>query len=234
VRLVAGKTGTEGTLSAGLEIHLAEGWKTYWLNPGPTGLPPRLDFTGSANLAKADALWPAPIRIPDGDAEAAGYTGSILVPLDVVAQDPAKPVTLKLTFDFGLCEKICVPAHIELTLDLDAAATPSAMSAALIEGFRSRVPQSAKLGAEGDLSVTAIARAPDRLGVSVRFPEQAKIRDLFARAEGTPLPLPKLEAPGVYSIKLKAGGPKALELIAVADGRAISVPIALDDGAAKP
>jgi DsbC/DsbD-like thiol-disulfide interchange protein len=234
VRLIAGQPGPDGALTAGLEIHLKEGWKTYWLNPGPTGLPPRLDFSASANLARAEAVWPAPARVPDGDAEAAGYSGMLVVPLDIVPQEGGKPVALKLRMDFGLCEKICVPAHVQLALDLDAGTVPLALSAAMIEGFRSRVPQPAKLGAEGDLSVVAVARTPDQLGVTVRFPDGAKTRDLFVRAEGAALALPKLQAPGSYTIKLKPGAPAKLELVAVADGRAIAVPVALDLGAAKP
>jgi DsbC/DsbD-like thiol-disulfide interchange protein len=235
LRLAAGPAGAGGTREAGIELHLAEGWKTYWLNPGPTGIAPRLDFAGSDNLAHAEAQWPAPVRIADGDAEAAGYTGLVVVPLIVTAKDPAKPVTLKLRMDFGLCERICVPAMTELKIDLPPDVKPQAMAAAMIEGFKSRVPKKTKLGADGELAVTAIARTPDSLGVSVRFPEQAKSRDLFARADGASVPLPKLQAPGSYGIKLKPGAtPASLELIAVADGAAIAVPVALDLGPAKP
>lgn len=235
VRLAAGAVGSDGTREAGIEMHLAEGWKTYWLNPGPTGIPPRLDFSASENLAQAEARWPAPVRIADGNAEAAGYTGLVVVPLIVTPKDPEKSVTLKLRMDFGLCEKICVPAVAELKLDLAPGAVPQAMAAALIEGFKSRVPRKTKLGESGDIAVTAIARTSDSLGVTVRFPEQAKARDLFARADGAAVPLPRLQAPGSYSIRLKPGStPAAIELIAVADGAAIAVPIALDPGAPKP
>lgn len=235
LRLAAGPATPEGVPVVGLELHLAEGWKTYWLNPGPNGIAPRLDFSGSENLASAEALWPAPARVADGEGEAAGYKGLLVVPLVVSPKDPAKPVALKLRMDFGLCENICVPVSAELAFNLMPGTKPDAMSAALLAGFKSRVPKRTKLGADGDLSVTAIARSPDSLGVSVRFPKDAKTRDLFARAEGAVLPLPKLQAPDSYSIKLKPGSePKSLELVAVADGRAIAVPIALDVPAAKP
>jgi suppressor for copper-sensitivity B len=235
VRLSTGPATPEGALSAGLELHLAEGWKTYWLNPGPNGIAPRLDFSGSQNLVSAEPLWPAPVRVADGDGEAAGYTGLLVVPLIVTPKDPAKPVALRLRMDFGLCEKICVPASADLRLELVPGTKPDAMTAALLEGFKSRVPKRAKLGGGGELAVTAIARTPDSLGVTVRFPKEAKTRDLFAHSDGTALPLPKLQAPGSYSIRLKPGSePRSLELVAVADGQAITVPIALDLPAAKP
>jgi hypothetical protein len=97
------------------------------------------------------------------------------------------------------------------------------------------VPKRTKLGEGGDFAVTALARTPDSLGVTVRFPKQAKMRDLFARADGVALPLPRLQAPGSYRIALKPGAtPALIELVAVADGLAIAVPIALDLPAAKP
>lgn len=235
LRLAAGPEASDGTRQAGLELHLSEGWKTYWLNPGPNGIAPRLDFSGSENLASAEPLWPAPVRIADGDGEAAGYSGVLLVPLIVTPKDSAKPVAVKLRMEFGLCEKICVPASADLKLDLAPGTKPQAMTAALLEGFKSRVPKRTKLGESGDLAVTAIARTEGSLGVTVRFPEGAKTRDLFALADGASLPLPKLKAPGSYSIKLKPGSePKLIELVAVADGQAIAVPIALDASAAKP
>src|SRR5690606_35844598 len=75
VRLVAGAPAEDGALSAGVEIKLAPGWKTYWINPGPTGIPPRLDFTASENVASAVPLWPAPVRFTDGSSHAIGYAG---------------------------------------------------------------------------------------------------------------------------------------------------------------
>ena len=49
VRLVAGSI--SGKTYAGVEIQLAPGWKTYWRNPGTSGVPPRFDWAGSENVA---------------------------------------------------------------------------------------------------------------------------------------------------------------------------------------
>ena len=45
---------------AALQITLAPGWKTYWRQPGDTGIPPRFDFSGSENLTILDVIYPAP------------------------------------------------------------------------------------------------------------------------------------------------------------------------------
>src|ERR1700733_12562430 len=113
-RLIAGS----GNL-AGFEIALSPGAITYWRDPGDAGVPPTLDFSGSDNVASVEPAFPAPKRIKETDGgEAFGYDGSVVFPLRVKPRDPTKPATLKLTADFAVCEKLCMPAkaHLELTL----------------------------------------------------------------------------------------------------------------------
>lgn len=236
LRLVAGGPGPDGSLRAGLEIRLEPGWKTYWVNPGPTGLPPKLDFAGSANLARAEPLWPAPVRFDDGGTASVGYTGHFVVPLRIVPEDPSKPVSLKAVMDFGICENICVPAHAELTLALEPGARPDAFAAAQLAGFEKRVPKPAKLGGEGELAVVSAVQEEGGLKVEVRFPAGETNADLFAKADGAPVGVPKrLDKPGHFLVGLRAGElPRTVDLVAVAGGEAIRVPVALDDLAPRP
>jgi len=116
-RLIAAGSGL-----AGFEISLAPGAITYWRDPGDSGLPPTLDFSGSENVASVETKFPAPKRITEADSgEAFGYDGGVIFPLRVKPRDPAKPVTLKLNADFAVCEKVCVPAKARLSLTLPAA-----------------------------------------------------------------------------------------------------------------
>src|SRR4051812_31997115 len=60
VRLIAGaprNVGGSAVQHAGVEIRLAEGWKTYWRYPGDSGLPPRFDFTRSRNVKSVTVRW---------------------------------------------------------------------------------------------------------------------------------------------------------------------------------
>jgi DsbC/DsbD-like thiol-disulfide interchange protein len=232
VRLVAAEPAQDG-LRAGLEIRLEPGWKTYWINPGPTGLPPKLDFSGSENLASAEPLWPAPIRFADGDADSVGYSGAVIVPLRIAPKDTGKPVLIKAVLNYGICEKICIPGRADLALVLDPATKPDAMAAIEVKGFEKRVPARTRLGGDGALAITALARTEKGLGVSVRFPEGAAVTDLFASSPDAPLGVPEKTAPGSYRIGLKPDV-KNLDLVAVADGTAIRVPVTLDDKVSKP
>jgi DsbC/DsbD-like thiol-disulfide interchange protein len=134
-RLIAG-----GGDLAGFEIALSPGAITYWRDPGDAGLPPTLDFSGSDNVASVEPEFPAPKRIKEADGgEAFGYERSVVFPLRVKPRDPTKPATLKLTADFAVCEKVCLPAkaHLELTLP----SAPRAPLAGAIEAALATVPR---------------------------------------------------------------------------------------------
>jgi DsbC/DsbD-like thiol-disulfide interchange protein len=137
-RLLAGWALEPGVRSAGLEIALEPGWKTYWRAPGEAGIPPVFDWSGSENLAAAEVLWPAPALFDSFGLTTIGYDGRVVLPLTVTADNPDAPVRLRLTMDYGVCAEICIPARAELALDLPPGA-PEAGRAA-IEAALARLP----------------------------------------------------------------------------------------------
>jgi DsbC/DsbD-like thiol-disulfide interchange protein len=75
LRLIAGSDPAKPGQSylAGIEVVLADGWKTYWRMPGDAGVPPTFDWTGSSNAASIEVLYPAPMRFSEPAAETIGY-----------------------------------------------------------------------------------------------------------------------------------------------------------------
>jgi DsbC/DsbD-like thiol-disulfide interchange protein len=143
IRLIAG-AGKAGLSSAGLEIRLSSGFKTYWRSPGDSGIPPRFDWSTSENLDSVTVKWPAPVRFSDGSGHSVGYASDVILPLNVKAQDPTKPVRLSLNLDYAVCEKICIPAQgkAELVLIPDF---KSARSGAVMLA-KDKVPSPIKFG----------------------------------------------------------------------------------------
>ncbi len=134
MRLIAGaaKSG-DAKLRAGVEIKLQPGWKTYWRYPGDSGVPPRFDFAGSDNVARAKVLYPAPHLFNDETGNSLGYKTGVIFPVQITPKQPGKPVTLRLKFDYAVCEKLCIPAEgkAELTFTpTDGAANEAALAAA--------------------------------------------------------------------------------------------------------
>ena len=171
-RLVAGAPG-----QAAVEVRLAPGAITYWRNPGDSGAPPRFDFAGSRNLARAEPSFPAPKRIaePDGS-DAFGYDDAVVLPIAVAPIDANQPIELKLKFDYAVCEKLCLPARADLALTLPQGG--GSPYAAAIAAAAAEVPRASDLGALGG-ALEATGADAWRLCVKA---EPGPPRDLFIEA----------------------------------------------------
>ena len=166
-------TGADRQLHAGLQVVLDDGWDTYWRSPGDAGAPPRVDWSASTNVASVDWRWPAPIRMSQFGIDTFGYLHEVVFPLIVHLQRQGEKVSLRAAADLLVCSTICVPRHLDLTLDLPAgAATTDAAAANLIARFDARVPDGGTLsglivdgltvqsGNPGFLNVGIAARQP--------------------------------------------------------------------------
>jgi DsbC/DsbD-like thiol-disulfide interchange protein len=179
-------------LRAGVELRLGTGWKTYWRYPGDSGVPPRFDFSKSTNVKSVAVRWPAPHRFTDEGGASIGYKSGVLLPLEVVPANPKQPVTLRVSLDYAICEKLCVPATGSATLALGSASSFDAALAAA----EAQVPKSAALGDGAPLAIRSIKREAGTPNASVVVEvaaPQAPPLDLFAEGptEDWALPLPE-------------------------------------------
>ncbi len=112
------QTGMGGEITAFVEIELPPGWKTYWKAPGDSGVPPSFDWTGSANVAEANVLYPVPHRLVDKGGETLGYKDRVAFPVRVKASEDGRPIALAVAVEFGICKDICIPNEVKLSLDV--------------------------------------------------------------------------------------------------------------------
>jgi DsbC/DsbD-like thiol-disulfide interchange protein len=174
LRLMSGGPvpGKPGVHLAAISIRMNRGFKTYWRHPGDTGVPPVFRFDESENVGTAEIRFPAPLRFPDGaGGHSIGYDGAeVIFPVHVTAKDPAKPVILKLSADYAVCEKLCVPASGQAILPLPDRASKNQQ--AVINAADRLVPHHSALAADGPLSVMALhkGREPEQIIVEVRAP----------------------------------------------------------------
>jgi DsbC/DsbD-like thiol-disulfide interchange protein len=176
-RLIAGGAGM-----AGVELQLPEGWKTYWRSPGEAGgVPPSFDWSKSENLASAKVLYPAPKRSTDKSGDSIGYKGTIVFPVRIEAKDPTQPIDLRLSFDYGVCKNICIPAQAELELKLSPD-DGREMSEQMIEAM-THLPSPPEAHREGDpiLKRTEAELAGERphLLIEAQFPDGGAHADIF-------------------------------------------------------
>lgn len=146
---------------AGLAIHLAPGWKTYWRAPGEGGIPPRFNWSGSRNVAAVDVRYPVPKVINQNGLRSIGYEKGVVFGLLVKVRDPSRPARLNAEIEIGVCEEVCIPMTLRLAGTLPSAGSHDrTIAAALADqpmqtgGFRCRIePMSdgLRLGAVADV-----------------------------------------------------------------------------------
>ncbi|KQT65094.1 MULTISPECIES: protein-disulfide reductase DsbD domain-containing protein [unclassified Aureimonas] len=168
LRLVAEPPSADGVVRAALLVDLEPGWKTYWLDPGDAGIPPRLDLYAGADLQHLDAQFPLPHRLSEPYGASNVYSQPFAVALTLRRSDApeaGKPATIDLSLTLGLCRDICIPASARLTLDIAAIRPADARLVAyafeaLPEPSTGEVGiQSARLG-EGGGAIEVDAAAP--------------------------------------------------------------------------
>ncbi len=130
-KLIDGWRTESGTEMIAMRLVLAPGWKTYWRAPGEAGIPPRFDWSGSTNLAGVAFHWPKPEMFDLSGMRTFGYQESLVLPIEITAQDPGAPIQLKAAVEIGVCDNICVPMSLSLAGSIvpGGAAVPEIQSA---------------------------------------------------------------------------------------------------------
>lgn len=196
-RLVSGTVELDGkpTLIAGVQLRMDADWKTYWKNPGDSGVPPHFDWAGSSNLQHAEVLYPAPHRFADANGTAIGYADEVVFPVRLKPEREGEPIILKLAFEYGLCKDLCIPNEVTLALALGESAGKG--DAALIEAYLARVPRPAAPGLLPAVKAikAKFAGKASELIVEAAFPPGAKETDLFIDGGDTFVPVPRALGP---------------------------------------
>ncbi len=209
VRLLAGSR-SGSVLLGGIAFQLQPGWKTYWRTPGDSGVPPRFDFSKSENIDAVTILWPAPSKFDDGaGGRSLGYHDQVVLPLRIVAKNADKPVTLRASINYAVCEKLCIPveADAELPFTSVASTEDNALSTAL-----DAVPKPANVGDPNPLTIRDVKRdGKSTVLVDVVAPDDVKQVNLFVEGPtpdwGLPVPQPiEHSPPGVKRFSFQLDG----------------------------
>ena len=131
----------------GLLFRLEPGWHIYWVNPGDSGEPPRLQWRLPAGLRAGAIEWPAPSRLPVPPLLDYGYEGEVLLPVRIQNTSGlavGTAVTLAAEMKAIVCREVCIPAKAQLSLSLPVRAErpgKSAETLALFAAARKALPK---------------------------------------------------------------------------------------------
>ncbi|HEY0422683.1 MAG TPA: protein-disulfide reductase DsbD domain-containing protein [Rhodopila sp.] len=134
----------------GLRLRMADGWHTYWKNPGDAGVPPELTIEGGSQSA---IDWPTPRRVAEGPVMTYAYTGEVLLPVTVTAATGP----IRAHAQWLVCKDICVPEEGDFSLTLPAGIPLASAQADLFAAHDRAVPRpspwAARISPDGILFV---------------------------------------------------------------------------------
>ncbi|MEQ9316393.1 MAG: protein-disulfide reductase DsbD family protein, partial [Henriciella sp.] len=150
------------TVWLGFEFEMDPKWHIYWLNAGDAGIPPEMFWSEETTIDQAaigDFSWPLPEEIPvvEGEIMDYGYSNTIVLPFPVqIPADASDTIRFDGTLDYLICEDICIPEQVDLTLYMDVgdAQVPDLEGAEKIAAALGQVPPeldgTARLTADGE------------------------------------------------------------------------------------
>jgi DsbC/DsbD-like thiol-disulfide interchange protein len=108
-------------LRLGIRFDLEQGWHTYWINPGDSGEPPRIQWILPTGFQANSIQWPCPIRLSTPPFMDYGYEHRVLLPV-LIRTTPrlAEGVTEKIIANvhYLICREVCIPGQKQLVLEL--------------------------------------------------------------------------------------------------------------------
>lgn len=134
----------------GIAISHEPNWHTYWINPGDSGLPTKLQWQLPQDFHAGEIAWPVPKRFDLGGLYNFGYDGDLVlpVPIDVPATaQPGSLVAIALNAKWLICShEICLPGKASLNLSVpitSAIGSTNAAAAPLFALARATLPKPA-------------------------------------------------------------------------------------------
>ncbi|WP_336294756.1 protein-disulfide reductase DsbD domain-containing protein [Bartonella sp. CB169] len=105
IRLAITELPLSGIRDGIIEITLKPGWKTYWRNPGNSGMAPFFNFNQQVSY---EIFYPTPQLYETENDWSLGYKDKVILPFTVSGSNK----NLSGSFTLAFCNKICLPFTI--------------------------------------------------------------------------------------------------------------------------
>ena len=130
----------------GVRFELEKGWHIYWINPGDSGEPPRVEWRLPPGFQAGELQWPHPERLVTKYSTDYGYADQmlLLVPMRSPAGlAPGSIAELGGTVKWVVCREVCIPGKAEVALSLPVKRSAAPQPNQLFAEARKRIPQPA-------------------------------------------------------------------------------------------
>lgn len=119
-------------------FQLERGWHIYWLNPGDSGEPPRVQWRLPAGLSAGEIEWPAPQRLGNATVVDFGYEDTVTLLVAINASRSLRtdqPAHFIADLKVLVCKEVCIPGGVQVSLTLPVKSTPPEVDARSVPLF---------------------------------------------------------------------------------------------------
>lgn len=238
IRIVADKPQPDGTIPAILDIRLKPGWKTYWLEPGASGIPPQVTIDPQSGISFSGLRFPAPKTFDDGLVRYTGYDRSVAFPL-TLKRERTGSLSLKASVLLGICQDICIPVQADFDLPLPAGLTENPLDRARIDDAIAALPSEPSdafkvASASFDAAAKRLHLSLVTPGASAKAPPELFLAGPpgygFGKPENVTLANGRMTAEVPVRVPVKGGALKSgsVVLVARSGDQSIQTPLAFD------
>ena len=233
IRVSALEPSADGTIKAALDIELLPGWKTYWRDPGESGVPPSFKVDRSDNIRSAQIHFPAPERIKDAYSTWAGYSYPVVLPITMKQTKAGEKSLVEADVFLGICESVCIPLQTSFSLTVDPEKPANAFEKRLVRKAFASLPEAP--GHDFDVVDARVSEGNDGFTVSVTLPQADAGSELFVTGpQGWLFHTPRLTGldANVATFHVEGDGEgglsgQTLDVIVKASGRSMETQIRL-------
>ncbi|EJF88228.1 protein-disulfide reductase DsbD domain-containing protein [Bartonella melophagi] len=166
VRLALTKPSPSGIRNGFIEVMLKPKWKTYWRNPGNSGMAPFFNFNQQVSY---EIFYPIPQLYETENDWSLGYKNKVVLPFSV--SDSNENLSGSLTL--GLCDEICIP----FTVDFDFSSSTQKnthLSPSLLKHAQAALPHAM----DNEFTISA-EKDKNTLFIKIQNNSKIKILSLF-------------------------------------------------------
>jgi thiol:disulfide interchange protein len=131
----------------GVQLQMAEGWDTYWQNPGDSGFATQVHWKLPDGFQAGPLLWPYPEKFVTDSLVAFGYTNTVLLMAEITPPSTLtaqQKIEIQAEVSWLACKESCVPGSAVLSIALpvtETAPIADSVSAPHFSKARKALPQ---------------------------------------------------------------------------------------------
>lgn len=151
-----------------------DGWHTYWINPGDSGLSTQINWQLGDGVSAGDIVWPVAQKYRIGPLANYGFEDTTYLLTEIHLDDDYSDSELRLEnrVDWLVCEEYCIPGYAEFTLTLPVSSSAAQINEQNADSFaeaRANLPETADWPAYFDVqgnNVTILIEHPDAVAMA--------------------------------------------------------------------